>query len=94
MDLKSDPQCRADMTLPSTGGSTTLSVTGDAWWWDGDRMSLILRDTMRCSGLTRFRLRVELGKCRLSMIGGIFRKTYWGWVRKYSKDWLLTPLKF
>jgi hypothetical protein len=29
MDMKSEDDCSAGMTLPSIGGSTTLSVTGD-----------------------------------------------------------------
>ena len=40
MDVKSEDDCSADMTLPSIGGSTTLSVTGDAWWRDGDGANL------------------------------------------------------
>jgi hypothetical protein len=30
MDVKSEQDCNADMALPSTGGSTTLSVTANA----------------------------------------------------------------
>jgi hypothetical protein len=32
MDVKSEDDCNADMARPSIGGSTTLSVTGIAWW--------------------------------------------------------------
>ena len=56
MDVKSEDDCNADMALPSTGGSTTLSVTGGAWWRDGDATRLTLRVTMRCSVLIGIRL--------------------------------------
>ena len=56
MEVKSEDDCNADMALPSTGGSTTLSVTGSAWWRDGDATSLTLRVTTRCSVLIGIRL--------------------------------------
>jgi hypothetical protein len=56
MDVKSEQDCNADMALPSTGGSKTLSVAGNAQRRGDDGTSLILRVTTRCSVLTGIQL--------------------------------------